>query len=212
MTIAVFGATGNTGSKFIDKINFEEFRVKALVRNTSKINSEALAKMELVVGDVLDQQKVDEVVKGTDAIVSFLGHSKKTSRNLQKQAIINILRSMSQNDVHRIIVMTGAGVVFPNEKPNLVDFFLVQIMKVFARKRLFDAIDMCNIIIQSDVDWTIFRCPALNNLKSNKLPRVFDRLSSRIVLTVSRFKVVNFILKELKTNKFIKKAPVLSDF
>src|SRR5258708_39436141 len=67
-TIAVFGATGRTGSAATELALEQGYQVRALVRTPSKL---AITNPNLTViqGDLTDALKAEETVRGTDAVL-----------------------------------------------------------------------------------------------------------------------------------------------
>ena len=133
-TIVLFGATGNTGRIFLKKALDKGYQVKALVRTPSKLDI-AHPSLTVVKGDILDQEAVNHIIAGSDAVVNLAGHVKGSPDNLQTQATEYIISAMKSHGVKRLISLTGGGVRDPkNDDPKFMDKMIVFIMK-YSRQR-----------------------------------------------------------------------------
>src|SRR6266498_846522 len=71
-TIAVFGASGNTGKLFTEMALKDGYAVKALVRTPAKLGLQH-PNLQIIQGDLTDSAKVEETIRGTDAVISLIG-------------------------------------------------------------------------------------------------------------------------------------------
>ena len=70
MKIAIFGWTGETGRQIIEQAMNAGHQISALVRDPVRL-SEASKQANIIVGDVLNTQKVHETISGADTITHF---------------------------------------------------------------------------------------------------------------------------------------------
>ena len=71
-TIAVFGASGNTGKPFIETALKDGYAVKALVRTPVKLGFQHL-NLQVIQRDLANSAKVEETIHGADAVISLIG-------------------------------------------------------------------------------------------------------------------------------------------
>jgi putative NADH-flavin reductase len=128
--IALLGASGQTGQEFLKLALSKGYEVKALVRDKNKIK-QVDPKLNLIVGDVLSERDVNNLVEGSDIVVSLFGHVKGSPEWLQTNGTKNIISAMEKYDVERIISLSGGGLPFPEkDKPKFMDHLIRAIMKV----------------------------------------------------------------------------------
>lgn len=110
MLIALFGATGRVGSRFLDYALADSHTVRALVRDATRLSPRA--GLEIVHGDVLDAATVARVIAGADAVVSGLGGAGiEDPGEAQSQGMRNIVAGMAEHGVRRVLGVAGAGIL-----------------------------------------------------------------------------------------------------
>jgi putative NADH-flavin reductase len=228
--IAVFGASGATGSLFTELALQNRYCVKALVRNPSKLVFRH-PDLDIIEGDVLDAEKVKQTVQSTEAVISLVAQKKDSRPDLRKKAMQNILYAMQQNDVKRLIILSSLpyelqlGFLDPNDKPGSMHQFIMFIGKnpllnnfmMFLLKNLVGApvvtakeyIDPIERIKHSELDWTIVRTPRLENKPPQGKYRL-GYLDANTRMSIARADVAAFLLDELTSPQYIRKMPVIS--
>ncbi|MDB9313303.1 SDR family oxidoreductase [Spirulina sp. CS-785/01] len=73
MKALVAGATGRTGKRIVDVLVEQGISVKALVRNLEKGQQTVSPEAELVVGDVLQPDSLQEAIEGCDVVFCATG-------------------------------------------------------------------------------------------------------------------------------------------
>ena len=212
-TIALFGASGRTGQPLLEKALQAGYRVKALVRDPAKLNAQH-PNLAVVRGDVLDEKRVEDLIQGTDAVLSVIGRTQGSPPDLQTTATRYILAAMQKHGVRRIISLTGGGVRDANDRPKLIDHFIVFAMKNLAgqqaRLTLADAEAHAGLIRSSGLDWTLVRGPRLTEEPAKGNYRVgYVGVGTGINLT--RADLADFILRQIDDPTHRHKAPFLSN-
>ena len=138
MKLAVFGASGRTETLLVRQALAGGHEVKALVRTPAKLGFED-ERLELIQGDALDAAAVERTVEGTDAVVSALGHTKTSPKDLQTVATRHIVAAMKARGTLRIVSLTGAGVSDPHDRPKVVDRVFGLLLATIARDVICDA-------------------------------------------------------------------------
>lgn len=106
-TFLVFGATGGTGRHFIAQALQDGNRVRALVRDPTKLQTSD-PNLEVHTGSITNVTDFDRLVKGTDFVVAMLG-----DREAQKTAKINttfvkgLVPAMRRQGVKRFLYQAG---------------------------------------------------------------------------------------------------------
>lgn len=76
--------------------------MKILVRDEATIPAEFKDKVEIVKGDVLNQEDVDKTVQGTDAVIIVLGTRNSTApTTMMSEGTKNIIQSMKKNGLRK---------------------------------------------------------------------------------------------------------------
>ena len=110
MLIALFGATGRVGGRFLEYALADGHTVRALVRDAGKLAPRH--GLEVVPGDVLDAPTVAAVIAGTDAVVSGLGGAGVADPGeAQSQGMRNIIAGMARHGVRRVLGVAGGGIL-----------------------------------------------------------------------------------------------------
>src|SRR5438309_12060010 len=73
MKVFLTGATGFVGKHMLERLLAEGHTVRAMVRETHKVNSLAQAGVELVAGDVVEGTRLEEAMQGCDAVIHLVG-------------------------------------------------------------------------------------------------------------------------------------------
>lgn len=207
--IALFGATGQTGQKFLEVAINHGYEIKTLVRDRTKIKNSS-PKLTVFEGDVLNQQDVNKVIDGTDVVVSLFGHVKDSPEWLQTNGTKNIISAMQKYSVERIISLSGGGLPFPEkDKPKFADHLIRTIMKIAVPKVLNDAIAHADVLKASNKKWVIVRGPRLTNDERNSSYRV-GWVGVNASTKISRSDLADFILRQVEDDSFNFQMPFVS--
>ena len=110
MHLAVFGATGRVGRRFVEYALAEGHTIRALVRDPAAL--ETRPGLELVQGNVLALDDVTHTVTGADAVVSALGGAGvEAPGDAQSQGMRNIVSAMHRCGVTRVLGVAGGGIL-----------------------------------------------------------------------------------------------------
>lgn len=206
MKIAVFGGTGRTGIPLLEKALDRGFEIKALVRSPSKLTSTG-QKLEIIKGDVLNEEDVKKTIEGTDAVVSVLGPAKGSPESLMKDAAEIITRGMKEKGIERIVWLTGAGVMDGRDEKAISRTVIRGVMKIMAGKVLSYSEDAYRIVTKAGLEYTVPRAPMLSEDPSKgALEAGYTPPKPK---PVSREDVATFILDVLEEGKFKKESPMI---
>ena len=207
--IALFGASGQTGQQFLNAALEKGYEVKALARNPQSIRQKS-SKLEVIKGDVLNISDVQQVIEGCDIVVSLFGQVKGSPEWVQTDGTKNIVQAMKENNVGRVISLSGGGLPFPEkDEPKFADKLIRTIMKIVVPKVLNDAIKHHEVLKNSGLKWTIVRGPRLTNdpkLGTYRVGWVGVNASTKI----SRADLADFIVSQLEDETFNYQMPFVS--
>jgi putative NADH-flavin reductase len=162
-----------------------------------------------VQGDVLAQKDVEQAVVGTGAVLSALGHTKTSSKDVLTEGAKNIVAAMNRHGVRRLVSLTGAGVRDPKDEPKLVDRVIGSLLKLVQRDLLEDSIGQARVIRESGLEWVIVRAPVLNEGEKKGEYRV-GYVGKESGTRLSRADVADFMLRQTTDDTYLHQAPVVS--
>ena len=209
MKIAIFGATGKVGRHLVDQALERGDRVTAFVRGPSKLTTQRHERLKVVQGNVKNPKDVEQAVIGTDAVLSALGQTKTSSKDVLTEGIKNIVAAMNKHGVHRLVSLTGAGVRDPKDEPKLVDRVIGSLLKILQRDLLEDAVGAARVIQDSDLDWVIIRAPVLNEGEKKGEYRV-GYVGKESGTRLSRADLAGFMLEQTMDDTYLHQAPMVS--
>ena len=205
MKIAVIAANGRTGRIFLDYALARGHELNAGVHNKNNILGSE--KLHIINCDATNKEELRNLLKGQDAVVSFIGHVKGSRPWVQSESMKALVEVMNDLKIKRLVSLTGTGVREHGDKITLIDRFLNIGIKIIDPKRINDGIKHAKILKASSLDWTIQRVTKLQNTT----PRPFilkEHGPSKFY--VSREDVARAALEVLEDNSFIKMLPILS--
>ena len=182
--------------------------VRALVRDRSKfpVGHERLA---VIRGDVLDAAKVDEVVAGVDAVLSALGQTKGSPKDVQTRGTQNIVAAMEGQGVRRLVSLTGAGVRDARDEPKILDRAITFLLGRLQPDVLEDGVRHAEVIRRSGLEWVIVRGPRLTGGPRKGEYRV-GMVGKNSGTQISRADLAEFMLDQMTAETYLRQMPVVS--
>jgi len=160
MKIVVFGATGGTGAKLVERGLAAGHHVVAVARRPEAVDTHH-ERLVVVKGDVLVLETVRAAVRGADVVISAIGPAdNKRPGTLVSAGVANIIDACAAEGVKRfvfesgIMVGTGRGLSLPMRIG--LALFRWRHSELCDDKRKAEA-----AIRQSGLDWVIVRPPTL---------------------------------------------------
>ncbi|MEJ2618247.1 MAG: NAD(P)H-binding protein, partial [Ignavibacteriaceae bacterium] len=110
MKIAILGSTGFLGKVVLKKALDEGYLIKTLVRSPEKLG-EFKDKVEFIKGCVTQTYKLEETVRGVEAVISTIGPPMKKTGDpeLYKNAMIKLIAVLENQNIKRFIHIGGAA-------------------------------------------------------------------------------------------------------
>lgn len=204
MKIALFGATGKTGTLLLNNLLAKSHTVTALVRNPAKITLTS-PQLKLVQGDTLILADVERAIEGCDAVISVLGLPSLKPSRLLTISVGNIATAMRTKGVKRIISMGSVGIL--NEMSGLPGMIIGYIL----RNVLKDHRGAYNILHDSPLEWTVLRPITLTNGVATGHYRITETGLPKNSRSISRADVADFIVNILEQGTYIRQSPAIAD-
>ncbi len=208
MKLAIFGASGRTGKPLVGQALAAGHEVTAFVRDATKLDMNH-EKLTVVEGDVKDSAKVHEAVVGADAVLSALGHTKSSAKDVQTVGTQNVVSAMEEAGVRRLVSLTGAGVSDPEDEPKLFDKAITTLLKLLQKDVLEDGENHARVIEKSGLDWVIVRGPMLTEGEKKGEYRV-GYVGKNSGTKISRSDVADFMLRQTQDDTYLGQKPMVS--
>ena len=208
MRVAIFGASGRTGRPLVEQALAAGHEVRALVRDPSKLQTGG-ERLVVIRGDVLDAARVEETVAGTEAVLSALGQTKGSTKDVQTRGTENIVAAMERHGVRRLVSLTGAGVGDPRDEPKIVDRAITFLLRRLQPDVLEDGVRHAEVIKASGLEWVIVRGPRLTEGPKKGGYRV-GMVGKNSGTQISRADLAEFMLAQLTTDTHLRQMPVVS--
>lgn len=151
LRLALFGATGRTGSQVLAQALEAGHAVRALAREPAALGDRP--GLTVVQGDVLDPAAVAETIRGADAVLSALGGGDVKNPGVTRaEGMRRIAAAMRALGVRRVVALAGAGILDAPEGGLRQDrpTFPAVFRPVSEQHRL-----AWEALRDSDLDWTM---------------------------------------------------------
>lgn len=207
MNITLFGGSGGTGRLIVRKALEAGHSVRALARNPAKLGISHPA-LTVIPGDACDRGRVAEAIAGADCAVSAIGPVRGDAPGLMRSFAENLVASLQQAGVRRLVYMSGAGVLQPEDPPALAPKVILPLMKLLAREVLEDSTAGVARVQASPLDWTVVRAPRLDD----SAPRGQCRIGyiKPKLAAMSRADVADIVLGQITSEEYVRKLPIVS--
>ncbi|GJM41562.1 MAG: hypothetical protein DHS20C20_18440 [Ardenticatenaceae bacterium] len=205
MKVTVFGATGGTGQEIVQQALDAGHEVTALVRDSSKLDLKH-DKLYFVIGDVLNPEKVEEALAGSEAVCCSLGNTANNPDFVVSTGTKNIIDSMTKQNIKRLVVVSALGV---GDSRDRVSRSFKVLMKTVLRKAYEDKERQEQLVRDSGLDWVIVRPggltngPATGDFEFGLDPSIGGG-------QVSRADVACFVLQQLSDDTFLRQTPAIT--
>jgi putative NADH-flavin reductase len=213
MKVIIFGATGFSGQAILANSIKQGHKVTILVRDTSKVQIKH-QNLTIVEGNVLNPQTVASVLHHQEAVIQCLGVSGKGDgkpTTFISDATKVIVDEMQKQQIKRLIAMSNVGA---GNSIAFQPWFFTKIILPYFMKWLKVIIEDKNrmepIIMNSNLDWTIVRCPNIvDKPAKGRCNATLDGKGLKLSITLSDLS--KFMVDQLKQTAFIKQAPSVSN-
>lgn len=205
MNIAVIAANGRSGNAFVKQALAGGHSVKAGVYKNNNLDEHP--NLTVVECDATNKNDLANLIIGQDAVVSFIGHVKNSPAQVQTNAMRVLARVMKEQNIIRLLSLTGTGVRFPGDKITLMDRILNLSISIIDPARIKDGKDHVAFLQQTDLDWTVIRVLKLQNVHAKPFTL---KQNGPTKLFVGRDEVAKAALEVLEQNSFIHQAPIIS--
>lgn len=210
MKITIFGATGRTGKQLVEQALGAGDQVVAYVRAPSKLEQKH-ERLTVIRGELKDREGIERAVNGADAVISVLGPRGSSKGKPITVGTQNIIAAMKKQGVRRLIISSTASAKDPKDRPELRFGVMIGMVKLFIRAAYEDIVSTAEAVRKSDLDWTIVRLSLLNNDPRSGKVKVGYMGRGEVRTRISRADIADFMLKQVKDQKYLGQAPLISN-
>jgi len=216
MNIAIFGASGTTGTLLTQRSLAAGYHVTALLRTPEKFPLRT--QVRVIQGSPFDLASVRQTIEGADVVLSALGANSLQKEDVLERAVPQIISAMHQTasqpePLRRIIVLGSAGA-----EPTSLDKqpawrrWIVQnlVYNTFLKWPVASQISQWNDISHSNLDWTMVMPPMLTNAPARGTYRIDGEALPRNGSRISRADVADFMMQQLTSPEWSRKGVYIS--
>jgi len=203
--IAVIGGTGKTGNYLVRELVKKRYPMKLLLRNPQNFNVKDPL-IEILKGDARDPEAIDTLIAGCSAVISKIGQP-VGEEPIFTDATNNIIQSMNSHGIKRYITITGLNVDTPfdhkNDKVKAATEWMYQNYPKTTRNKQ----DEYEILMNSNLDWTLIRLPLI--IPASEHFETEANLRDCLGEKISAADLYQFLVSQLDDTSFIRECPFL---
>lgn len=175
LPVLIMGATSGIGAKAVEEALSRGMSVRAFARSAEKLPAQD--GLEPFVGDALNADDVARALHGVRAVVYALGIKERIAMLWEKETLFSqstriLIEAMQQAGVKRLVAVTGFGAGRSRQAMSSIESIG---HKAFLGRPYADKDVQEELILASDLDWTIARPVILtNNAKSGAISILRD--------------------------------------
>lgn len=202
MSIAVFGASGATGRRFVAAASNAGLTLRLHYRSAPPDDPPDLA--TIVVGALTDPTAVREALRGSDAVVVLLGPrtgSKDIFCAKATRAVVDAMRGQQQT---RLLCMGCAALgAMPGNVSMVMRAAAIATRRFRTEEEADDRAEQERIVRSSRLEWTLVKPPRLTDNGRGETVRAGIDLDVGLRSTIARDTVAAFLLAEIETPRFV---------
>lgn len=207
-TIAVIAAGGRTGRACVEALLAVGYHVRAGMRSGKghALHHPRLTRWRC---DATKPADIARLLEGADAVVSMIGHTRRSSADVQSQATTHCIAYIEAHQPSmRFISLTGTGVRQPGDHMTVPDWIGNFIIGLVDPARVHDGIRHAELLANSRVNYTVLRVLKLTNGPHEG--RVSLTPHGPVELLTPRARVAAAVIELLGTTMFDRAMPVIS--
>ena len=217
MKILILGATGRTGRLIVEEALKQGYDLNVLVRDKNKISFNSKS-IKVYQGTPARRTDLAAAMQGCDLIISALGIVRAsdapwskliTTKNFISESMKNAIAEADQQGLKRLITISAWGV---GETKKDIPFWLRWMIDYTNLRPVYaDHESQEKLLAASNLTWTAARPVALNDSKKIKTLKVSFNNLPKPSLYISRRSVAKFIVDIVKSDKYDRKSPTISE-
>ncbi len=217
MKILILGATGRTGRLIVEEALKQGYDLNILVRDKNKMSFNSKS-IKVYQGTPARRTDLVAAMQGCEAIISALSVAKASDapwsklispENFVSESMKNVIAEANQQNLKRLITISAWGVL--ETKKDVPFWFKWMIDYTNLRLVYADHESQEKLLAASNLTWTAIRPAALNDSPKIKTLKVSFNNFPKPSLQISRQSVAKFIVDIVKSDKYDRKSPTISE-
>lgn len=211
MKVVILGAAGQIGRLTVAEALAAGHEVTAFARSPERLAAEGL---RLLAGDVTAEADVRAAVEGQEAVVCTFGAPLNSRTLLHPPTLCataagHVITAMKATGARRLVCSTAIGV---GDSRGHGRFVFRNVIQPVLLQRIFDDRERQEALIRSsDLDWVIVRPAELTDGPASPSgPRALLSPYPDDATRVSRADVAKFLVRQLATDQFLGRTPLLA--
>lgn len=209
VTIALLGATGMVGGYIMQHALEQGYDIRALARTPQKLDH-LKDRITVVLGDARDPAAIERLLQGSQIVVSALGPVKadgNAAKMISTTATGLVIGLMPKYDIRRYLLVSGAAVTIPGDDRNLTGWLMQKMVAVGLRDVLADKQAEYQLLEDSNVQWTLVRCPLIKAEPFEQAP--LASLETPTSFNLRAGELARFLIEQIESDEFIRRGPFL---
>lgn len=204
--IAILGGAGKSGRPLVEETLAAGYSVRLLLRHPQEFNLSS-ERLEIVQGDVRDPGCVRQLLQGSSALLSTLGHTKGEATPMMGIATQNFVTLMEELGISRCVVVTSLFVTGREQldaKTQEAADYMQQHYSSFMDDRRLEF----KLLSESNLDWTYVRVPfIMQNPATGGVDVDLNHLPGQQITAVD---LAHFLISQLDDRRYIQQAPFVA--
>jgi hypothetical protein len=206
MNICLLGANGRVGRLVVNEALDRGHSVVALIHNKSTLSKDK--NLKIVKGDIYSQESINEVVKGSDVVISALGSWGTPKKDILSAASERVIPAITSFKVKGFISLTGADARSKHDDLSTIHRSGHSLIKIVGSKVIEDGEKHLRLLADSSISYSVIRSPIMNNWGKQE----YSLVSKRPLpwATINRHAVALAMLDLAEDNKgFDRQSPYI---
>ena len=206
MKLTILGGTGGVGRHLVTMAIDAGHEVTAFARNPHKLPG--TDQIRVVEGELSDRSGLRAAIEGADAVLSAIGARSNTPDQVEvfSTAMKTLVEVMEELGVRRLVAISGAGVILPDDHVTLGRRFVRLMLRLFAKHVAAAKEEEYRVIEASRLDWVLVRPPRIVRGPATGEYRVLpDRVPSP---KISQGDVAHLMLECLGDDQWVRRGPI----
>ncbi len=212
MKIALFGASGATGTLLTERSLAAGHQVSALLRKPADFPLRD--RVRVIEGNAFDASAIAETLAGADVVLSALGARSLKREDVLERAMPLIVSAMDrlvseQGAPKRLIALGSAGALPTSlDKQPAYRRWIVQniVYNTFLKWPVASQISQWKTLSTSDLDWTMVMPPMLMNVPGRGRYRIDGEALPRNGSRIARADVADFMMLQIASSEWVRKG------
>jgi len=210
MKVAILGGSGTVGRFLIQRVSDAGYVMRVLARNPDTIKP-IKGCIEIVQGDARDIASIRLLLQGCDTVLNALGQRKerKSEAPIFSIATEHVLTVMKELGLRRYILVRGFSIDAPGDHKDLRTKLISLLVRRVIHDQWADWQKELDILLRSDVQWTMVRLPIVVDEPSRGSVRV--DLASPPGKKISGRDLADFVVAQITEPTYVGKAPFVGN-